>query len=133
MIERAVHEILSDSGNADAVALSALLHHQRIVTGINHDRDLPYGSVSVEGDLAEHRSNVGEMREYRVRFQIWAENHQSGAAIRGALQKLFENKTFETTTESIRLSRHENSFSIQEPDGTWQFTTDIQIKSVNKE
>lgn len=132
MIERAVHEILNDSGNVDAVALSGLLASERIVTGINHDRDLPYGSISVESDLAEYRSNAGAMRSHRVRFQIWHDNHASGAAIRDAIEMLFENKAFETTTESIRLTRHENSFSIQEPDGTWQFTSDLEIKSIQK-
>jgi len=132
MIERAIHEILADTGIADAVALSVLLTPERIVTGINHDRDLPYGSISVEGDLAEYRTNSRAMRSHRVRFQIWHDNHAAGAAIRDAVEKLFENKTFETTTESIKLTRHENSFAIQEPDGTWQFTIDLQTKSAQK-
>lgn len=130
MIERAIHEILADAAIPDAVALSALLHPDRIVTGINHDRDLPYGSISVEGDLVEYRSNAGSMRAPTVRFQIWHDNHENGAAIRDAIQTLFENKEFETTTESIRLSRHENSLTIQEEDGTWQFTIDIEIKTI---
>lgn len=132
MIERAIHEILADASIPDAVALSALLHHDRIVTGINHDRDLPYGSISVESDLPEYRSNAGEMRGPRVRFQIWHSDHAAGAAIRDAIKELFRNEAFETTTESIQLARYDNSLAIQEPDGTWQFTIDIEIKSIRK-
>lgn len=133
MIERAIHEILANTGNPDVSALLALLPADRIVTGINHNRDLPYASISVESDLPEYRANSRAMRAPRIRFQVWHDNHAAGAAIRDAIEKLFENKTFETTTESIKLTRHDNSLSIQEPDGTWQFTIDIEIKSSTKD
>lgn len=131
MIEQAIHEIIASS-DPHAVTLRSLLVAERIVTGINHDRDLPYASISVEGDLAEYRSNAGSMRNLRVRFSLWHDNHLAGAGIRDAIKTMFENKSFDTTTENIACSRHDNSFAIQEEDGTWQFIIDFQIQSVSK-
>ncbi len=131
MIEKAIHEIIASS-DTDAIALRALLAADRIVTGINHNRDLPYASISVEGNTPLYRSNVGGMRNYRVRFSLWHENHLLGQTIAEAIQDLFENKSFDTTTERIACIRHDNTLSLQEEDGTWQFTIDFQIQSARK-
>ena len=126
-IETAVHEILNDASIADAVALLALLPANRIVAGEGHNFDLPYANVSIESDLPEYRSNKGQIRAPRVRFQVWHDSHADGIAIRNAVETLFENKTFQTTL--VRLeTRHENSITMQEEDGTWQFMVDIETK-----
>ena len=128
-IEQAVHEIITDASIPDAVALLALLPADRIVTGTNHDRDLPYASVSLESNVANHRSSDGQSRRLVVRFQVWHDNHAQGSAIQSAIEKLFENKDFQTTTEDLICTRHENSLAIQEEDGTWQFLVDLDIRA----
>lgn len=122
---KSIHEILASDSNADALALSALLPTERIVTGQNHARDLPYASVNMESNLSNYRSNAGSARDQRIRFQLWHDNHADGSEITEAIEELFESKAFET--EDIRLIkiRHENTLAIQEPDGTWQFTIDF--------
>lgn len=132
MIEKAIHEIINDASLPDAVALLALLPAERIVTGINHDRDLPYASINLESNAVEYRSNAGSMRAPRVRIQVWHDNHLVGSQIREAFEKLFDNLNFDASTEDVVQIRHDNSFTIQEPDGTWQFTIDIEIKTTKK-
>lgn len=128
MIEKAVHEIINDAGNSDAVALLALLPADRITTGANHERDLPYASVSLESNLAAYRSNAGGMRQPNVRIQLWHENHAQGKAIVQAITDLFENQSFDTSELRITKSRIENDFAMQEPDGVWQFSVDIEFQ-----
>jgi hypothetical protein len=125
MIERAIHEIINDASIADAVALLALLPAARITTGANHDRDLPYASINLESNQAEYRSNDATARNCRIRFSLWHENHYSGSQIADAIEKLFENKSFETTSHTILQSRHENTLTLQEEDGVWQFVIDF--------
>jgi hypothetical protein len=127
VIEKALHEIIANVAIADSVALLALLPANRIITGTNHDRDLPYASVNLESNGSEYRSNSGSQRRYLVRFQVWHDNHASGAAIGQAIEKLFENKDFSTLESNLISTHHENSFAIQESDGTWQFVIDIQV------
>ena len=132
MIEKAIHEVINDGSNANALALLALLPAARIVTGTNHGRDLPYCSINLESNGAEYRANVsGTMRRNLVRFSLWHETHASGSAIRNAIETLFENKAFETT-ETDLITRHENSFAIEEEDGVWQFIIDIEVKLTAK-
>jgi len=129
MIEEAIHEILADAGNPDAVALSALLPHARIVTGSERGRDLPYATLNLEGNLPEYRANSGDMRQCSVRFQLWHDNHEAGCEIRDALEDLFENKSFDTSTAKIVCSRHQNTFVLEEEDGVWQFNIQFDIKA----
>lgn len=126
-VEQAIFEILEDDSIADSLDLLALLPIERIAFGENHDRDFPYCSVSVESDLAEYRSNKGQMRRPVLRFQLWHENHAAGVAIRSAIERLFENNTFNTSESRIE-TRHENSVTIQEEDGTWQFLIDVETQ-----
>ena len=130
MIEQAIHEILDDVSIPDSVTLSALLPTERIVTGQHHDRDLPYASINLEGNITEYRSNCGSARNQRLRFQVWHENHSLGSEIATAIENLFENKTFTTSVLNIIRSRHENSLTMQEDDGVWQFLIDFQIATV---
>lgn len=126
-IEEAIHEILSDVSNPDAVALSSLLATDRIVTGTRHSGDLPYAGINLESDLSEYRSSHGAMRKHLVRIQLWHENHSQGCQIRDEIAKLFENKSFTTTNLKIVCSHHTNSFSLEEDDGTWQFNLTFEI------
>lgn len=127
MIEQAIHEVITDVSNPDVVTLLALLPANRIVTGTNHDRDLPYASVNLESNGTEYRSNAGGQRRFLVRFQVWHENHALGCAIRDAIEEVFENKTFTTSQANLIKTRHENSFAIEDGDGVWQFVIDIEI------
>ena len=132
MIEKAIHEVLNDGTNANALALLALLPVARIVTGTNHGRDLPYCSVNLESNGTEYRANAdAAMRRNLVRFSVWHETHASGVAIREAIETLFENKAFETTEANL-ITRHENSLAIEEKDGVWQFLIDIEVKLTAK-
>lgn len=124
-IERAIFEVLEDDSISDAVALLALLPFERITTGENHDRDLPYCNVNFESNQSEYRSNKGGERKPVIRFQLWHENHAEGVAIRDAIETLFERKTFETTQTRLE-TWHVNSLSLQEDDGAWQFLIDIE-------
>lgn len=128
-ILRALYEILARDTDADAVALSSLLPIDRIVTGQNHDRDLPYASVNLESNQPGYRSNNGSARNRRIRFQLWHENHADGSAIAMAIEDLFENKSFASDDVRLIQTRHENTITFQEPDGTWQFTIDFLIIS----
>jgi hypothetical protein len=125
-IEQAIHEIIADVSNPDAVALLALLPASRIATGENHDQTFPYASVSLESNAPEYRANKGGTRRPVIRFQVWHDDHAEGVAIRTAIETLFENKSFETTTKDLISTRHENSLAIQEDDGSWQFLIDVQ-------
>lgn len=126
-LEQAIHEVINDAEIADAVALLALLPADRITTGQNHEQDLPYASINIENDRAEYRSSSGAMREATMRFQLWHDNHATGIAIREAAERLFENRVFTTTQLHIE-TRHENTISVQEEDGTWQFLIDVEVK-----
>ena len=133
MIEKAVHEVINDTANPDAVALLALLSADRIVTGTHHDRDLPYACINLEGNGSEYRANTGKLRTYAIRFSLWHENHTAGCAIRDAIEQLFENKSFETSAAKLKCSRHENTLAIEENDGVWQFTIDMTIQATKKD
>lgn len=128
MIEGAVHEILADAGNPDAVALSALLPLSRISTGSQRGKDLPYATIGLEGNIPEYRSSDGTARLCSLRIQLWHENHASGCEIREAIENLFENKSFDTTTAKIISSRHQNSLAFEEEDGVWQFNLSFELK-----
>jgi hypothetical protein len=127
MIEKAIHEIITNAAYPNAVALLALLPATKIATGTNHDKELPYCSINRESNSAEYRSNVGGQRRYLVRFQVWHDVHAAGLAISEAIQNLFENEDFSTLESDLIQTRHENDFAIQEEDGTWQFVIDIQV------
>ncbi len=107
MIEKAIHEIINDGTNADALALLALLSADRITTGANHNRDLPYASIGLESNVAAYHSNAGSMRSPSIRIQLWHENHAQGKAIQAAIAGLFENKSFNTSELRITNSRVE--------------------------
>lgn len=125
MIEKAIHEILADNSNPDAVALLQLIPINRIVTGTSHDHPFPYANVNIESNQANYRSNGGSAREPRVRIQIWHETHSVGVQIRKAFETLFEKKTFAADGMTID-TWHENTIAIEEDDGVWQFLIDIK-------
>lgn len=127
MIEKAIHEIINDASIPDAVSLLALLPANRIVTGTKHLSDLPYANLNLESNVSGYRSNTGSARRYLLRFQVWHAVHATGRTIAEALEKLFENKSFTTTSQVLKVSRHENTFAIQEDDGTWQINSTFEI------
>jgi hypothetical protein len=126
MIESAIHEILSGSSQ-HAQALANLLPPSRFVTGMQREQELPYVTVNLESNQSGYRSSTGSMRRPMIRFQLWIENHALGCQIRDAIETLFENKSFSTTTNQLIQTRHENSLAIEEPDGTWQFLIDVVV------
>jgi hypothetical protein len=126
MIEAAIHEILASTSPA-ATAVTSLLPASRFVTGMQREQDLPYVTINLEANQSEYRSSDGSMRKPSIRFQLWIENHAAGCAIRDAIERLFENKSFNTTNHKLVQTRHENSLAIEEPDGTWQFLIDVIV------
>ena len=131
MIEKAIHEIIGDVNEADAVNLSLDLLGNRIVTGDvqSSDMQLPYATVNLESNQSEFRSNTSSVRRPGIRFKVWHDDHKSGAKIRDGIKKLFENKSFTTSDANLILIRHENDFAFQEPDGVWQFVIDFETKT----
>ena len=129
-IEQAIQEILADATDPDAVALSQLLPTARIVTGnAQSDLALPFATLNLQSNNTEHRSNTASYRQPSIRIQVWHDDHAAGVAIREAIITLFENKSFTLSAGTLLLTRHENDFAVQEPDGTWQFVIDIETKT----
>lgn len=127
-VEAAIHEIISDNTNPDAVSLLALLPANRIVTGrIQSGDPLPWCTINLESDQTEYRSSTGTVRQPLVRFQIWHHDHAAAVSIREAVRTLFENKEFALAHGKILSTRIENDYSIQEDDGVWQFVVDLRI------
>lgn len=128
-IEQAIHEILADNTNPNAVALAALLPSARVVTGDGQsDLTLPYATVNLASENAEYRSNASTIRQPSIRIQVWHDDHAAGVAIREAIRVLFDNQEFSTSVGNLLLTRVENTFAIQEPDGVWQFVIDLETK-----
>jgi len=127
MIEAAIHEIINNASIPDAVSLLALLPANRIVTGTKHLSDLPYANLTLESNVSGYRSSTGSSRRYLLRFQVWHESHAAGRAITQAFENLFENKSFNTSSQQLKVSHHENTFAIEEDDGTWQFNVTLEM------
>jgi hypothetical protein len=104
MIEAAIHEILASTSPA-ATAVTSLLPASRFVTGMQREQDLPYVTINLEANQSEYRSSDGSMRKPSIRFQLWIENHAAGCAIRDAIERLFENKSFNTTNHKLVQTR----------------------------
>ena len=127
-IEAAIHEIINDNTNPDAVSLLELLPADRIITSRIQSADpLPWCTINLESDQTEYRSSTGSVRQPMVRFQVWHDDHEKGIAIREAVRTLFENKDFALAHGNLLSTRIENDYSIQEDDGVWQFIVDLRI------
>lgn len=126
MIERALHEILSDE-EIDGTPLDVL--QGKIITGQVQagDLPLPYATINVENNNSLYYSNGGSPRRATVRVQLWHDSHAQGCELRAKLIGIVDNKNFTTSEAAILCCRHENDFAVQEEDGVWQFIIDFDV------
>ena len=130
MIEKAIHEILNRPLPAGAEAINKL--RNRLYTGMMQDGVIPYATVNKDADTNVYRSNESSTFEASLRFKVFDDDHQRGAAIRDALVKLLENQSFDTSELLVKSCRKQNDFAAQESDGLWQFVLDFDLKFEEK-
>lgn len=110
-------------------AITAIVPAEQFTTGdrLDCDDDLPVATVNVEGERKEWDSSK-PLRVSTCRLQVWIREHAVGELLQGAVESAFDNTSWTTGGTHVVLSRVENAYPVQEPEGVWQFVFDFEIQ-----
>ncbi len=108
-------------------ALEALLPVERVFTGrAKGSPARPYATIVAPALPTEARGTLTMFREANIRFQVWAQDFDTGKAIQTAIVDGFENLDFSLDDGAVYDMKHEDSTALQEDESTdsiWQFIT----------
>ena len=123
---------------AAKTTLNGLLDSANFVTGLTHNQDPPYCTLSREGSTRNHESSRRTRIDLTVlRFVVHHADYDLGRAIHNAIianaagsgQGGFHGERFDITNNGAVVAMvKSNDFALQDPeDGLWAFTIDFDV------
>ena len=113
---------------ADNAALDDLLPASRVYTGMSVDPSPPFAVISKQSDKPVERFGDGSaIDQIGLRFQVFHENLDDGAAIVHQIKAAFDQTNFDLagSDKVINMVRADDS-EHQLDDGSWQFVIDFK-------
>ena len=112
---------------AAAVALEALHPATSVFTGQSFDPTLPFVVIEKNNEAPDIYANDGmAVDSVGVRFQVFHDNHDLGAAILQQIKVAFDRSEFDLSgSDAVENMTRTNDFEIQEDGQTWRFVIDF--------
>lgn len=109
--------------------LVELVPAARCITGQLYDEpEMPYVSLSEEGESPEWRSSDGEGIETLLRFTIVDESLSRARKIAGRIKERFDRKDFPTSDGNCYVMQWTNELRTKDEDGVWTVLVDYSCR-----
>jgi hypothetical protein len=112
---------------AAADALDDLLSAERVFTGLNVDRDVPYAAIRKRADRPLSRHNDGSAASnVALRVEVFHDDHDAALAILHQVKTAFEGTAFDLSDgDKVLDMRRVDDWAVQGDDQVWQLTIDF--------
>ncbi|MBA7474156.1 hypothetical protein ES707_09504 [subsurface metagenome] len=112
---------------AAAAALDDLLPVERVFTGLNVDRDVPYAAIRKRADRPLSRHNDGSAAaNVALRIEIFHDDHDAALAILHQVKTAFDTTAFDLSgNDKVLDMRRVDDWERQGDDRVWQLTIDF--------
>ena len=112
---------------AATAALDDLLSAERVFTGVNVQRDVPYAAIRKRADRPLSRHNDGSAAsKAALRLEIFHHDHDAALAILHQVAAAFDSAAFDLADgDKVLDMRRVDDWQTQGDDRVWQLTVDF--------